>query len=598
MKNKVMLISFLFLILASYFAAFVFAEIKVCEDGDDKCRIDNAYSCLDDEIDARTCSRLGADEKVFSLIAAGECKPEVESDAKFKSDIKYTSLAVLGGATGKDSQDWLISKNRTTTNLDWFLQIESPSATACTVSYGSPIKLYTVSVNADKTLSGSLSGSCFSFSSGNYWLKISSNCFDEDIKVTCDKSFLTSLIYQKQGSSTIYVSDETHSSSAGGEATENVQSLCFGLAGSCDYEGSLWASLVLNSKNYDLSPYLPYLVTNMEDNKKFLPEAFLYLLSGDFGNELLAKQIADKWWLGDASNDKFYDTALALYSTQYDDSLQRQNSVKWLLDEAQGTDGCWNNGNIRDTAFLLYSIEPRTSSGTPIDNDVDCESSGFNCMSGISCSQAGGNVLNSYICSGTFACCDKAKVLPTCLLQGGELCSSSQRCSGGNLAQSSDSTSSQVCCVGGTCAVKDETPQVSECVSADGECRVGSCLSGETESFQACDFSSDICCLPKTSGGVSTWWIWVLLLLITIVVIGIIFREKLKHIWFRIKSRYFKGGLGTSHAGGRPSPPSSPLFGRSSFSSRAPAYGNRPVVRSRPMGELDEVLKKLKEMGK
>src|SRR3989344_6315317 len=108
MKNKVMLISFLFLILASYFAAFVFAEIKVCEDGDDKCRIDNAYSCLDDEIGARTCSRLGADEKVFSLIAAGECKPEVESDAKFKSDIKYTSLAVLGGATGKDSQDWLI----------------------------------------------------------------------------------------------------------------------------------------------------------------------------------------------------------------------------------------------------------------------------------------------------------------------------------------------------------------------------------------------------------------------------------------------------------------------------------------------------------
>ncbi|MEK6760557.1 MAG: hypothetical protein AABX93_01390 [Nanoarchaeota archaeon] len=599
MKSKVMLISFLFIIFASYFAAFAFAEVKVCEEGDDNCKIDNAYSCLNDEIDAKTCSRLGSDEKVFSLITAGECKSEVESDSKFKSDIRYTSLAVLGGATGKNSQEWLISKNRTTTNLDWFLQIESPSATSCTVSYGSPIKLYTVQVSDDKTLSGSLSGSCFSPSSGNYWLKVSSNCFDTDIKVKCDKSFLTSLLYQRQGSSTIYVSDETHSSSAGGETTENVQSLCFGPSGSCDYGGSLWASLVLNSKNHDMAPYLPYLITNMEDNEKLLPEAFLYLLSGDFGNELLSKQIADKWWLADSANDRFYDTALALYSSQYDDSSQRQNSVRWLLDEAQGADGCWNNGDIRDTAFILYSIEPRTSAGAPIDDNVDCESSGFSCMSGISCSQAGGNPLNSYICSGTFVCCDKAKVYPTCLAQGGELCSSTQRCSGGNLGQASDSTSSQVCCVGGTCEVKDDTPQVSECVSAGGECRVGSCSTGETESFQSCDFSSDICCIQKSSGNVSTLWIWILLLLITLVALGIIFREKLKHLWFRVKHKFFSGGSAMSNFGGRPSPPSPPLFTRSPFQQRAPQRPmSRPATSSRPRGELDEVLKKLKEMGK
>jgi len=598
MKKKVILSLLLFLFLASYFSVFALAAVNTTQCGktDDTCKINNGYACLKDKIDTKTCSRLGADEKVFSLISSNQCKPDVLGDPKYKNDLRYTSLALLGGATENDPESWLVSKNRSTTNLDWFLEIESSDVAACTLSYGSSSTTYSVSINADKTLtSNSLSGSCFTLATGGYWLKINNNCFSKDLTVSCDKSFLTSLLYQKQGASTIYVSDKTHSSSAGGKTTENVQSLCFGVSATCDYEGSLWAALVLNSLKHDVSPYLPYLITNIDDNKKFLPEAFLNLLTGQYQNELLSKQISDKWWLADSTNDKFYDTSLASYVLQYDNSLQKQNSVRWLLDEAQSADGCWNNDDIRDTAFVLYALQPRSSFGKVIDSTVDCEAAGYNCMSGISCSQATGNELKSYTCSGPFVCCDKKKVLQSCSVQGGEICSSSQSCTGGTIAQASDALTSQVCCVGGTCASKNETTQLSACESASGTCRIGSCLSGEKQSFETCEFGSDLCCLPqKQSSSGSVVWVLLLLVLIAGVVFGIIYREKLRRLWFQIKSRFFKGGSKPSYSG-RPGPglPPSSMFPRRLLPVQRPSA--KP---SKTRGELDEVLKKLKDMGK
>src|SRR3989344_3368045 len=607
MKIKVTFFSFLFLAVVLVLSSFISAAANItsCEQGDDNCRIDNAYTCLEDKIDTRTCAKLGSDEKAFALIATGDCKSEVISDSKYKSDIRYTSLALLGGATKNGTEEWLVSKNRTTDNLDWFLQIESSEESSCTVSTGN--NNYNIKLNEDKTVTaiGSLGG-CFSIPSGNnYWTKINQNCFDEEITVSCDKSFLTSLIYQKQGSGTIYISDETHQSSSGGKTTERVDSLCFGTSG-CNYEGSLWAALVLNSLNYDVSPYMPYLVANMNSNNNpsFLPEAFVYLLTGEFGNDLLSKQISDKWWLGSSNNDKFYDTAVALYALQYDNSLQRQNSIKWLLNEVQGSDGCWSNGDVRDTAFLLYSIEPRTSSDqNPGDvGAADCESSGYNCMSEISCSQAGGEEVSSYSCAGISVCCDKQKVFDSCSEQGGEICSSGQTCAGGIDSESSDTTSGQICCVNGSCEVSsgDDDEISSSCVSADGACRQGSCLENEEELFgESCQFTSDLCCVEKGSsptGTFSSVWIWVLLVLIILVVIGIIFRDRLKQIWFRTKSGF--GGSKSSPSGRPPFTPPSQFSPGRVFSSPQ----RRPVTpqhsSARPRGELDDVLKKLKDMGK
>lgn len=607
MKNKVTLVllffSILFLFLASASAA---QNITSCDAGDKTCKINNGYVCLQKNIDVKKCSNLGSDEKVFSFISSGDCESEVESDSKYRTNnqgsIRYTSLAVLGGANSNNPEEWLASRNKTTDNLDWFLQIESPDAASCTVTRGNSKS--TVFVNADKTLSGSGLDSCLSISSGDYWLQISENCFNAEFKISCDKSFLTSLLYQKSGSSTIYVSDETHSASASGETKEQVRSLCFGTGSACDYEGSLWAALVLSSLNHDVSSFIPYLVTNADtgNNKNYLPNAFLYLLTGDFQTDLLSQQKADKWWEASSGGDRFYDTALALYSLKYDEPIQKQNAENWLLDEAQGSDGCWNSGNVRDTAFVLYSLEPRSfgslagagDEGNETSND--CESSGYYCMSGISCSQAGGNIKSSYSCSGTFVCCDQQREIQTCSEQNGNVCSFGKTCSGTEV-EASDVSSGEICCVQGSCATPSESP-AAQCENSGGTCRIGGCLSGEQESSESCQFSTDICCVPQSqtsgiSGAFSSAWIWVLLILILSLVFGIIFRDRLRMLWFRIRS----GGGASSHPHSGPSgrPPFTPSLPR--MIPRSSQVVRRTTPSRRP-GEIDEVLKKLKEMGR
>lgn len=607
MKKSVIFSLFLFVTLSLFLSNFASAQsedLKDCEAGDDSCKIDNAYTCLNEQIDLKTCARLSSDEKVFSLLSVGECKSEVTGDSKFQTDLRYTSLALLGGASSNSSESWLVSRNRTTDNLDWFLQIETAEPSVCTVSRGSPAQLSTVQIAADKTLSSSDLSSCFSFSSGNYWLEISPTCFNDEVRITCDKSFLTSLLYQRQDSGTIYVSEETHSASPGGETKEKVVSLCFGNAQGCNYEGSLWATLVLNSLNYDVTPFLPYLVTNIDvgTNANYLPEAFLYALTGQYGNELLSKQKSDKWWQESATNDRFYDSALALYALQYDDSLQRQNSVAWLLEEAQEESGCWNNANVRDTAFLLYSIEPRSSTTGATDSGDDCEDAGNYCMSGISCSQAGGDEIDSLSCSGTFVCCDKPKLVETCLEQGGDVCTSAQRCVGGSVAQASGLSSGEICCISGVCEVPSE-PEESACVASGGTCRIGtSCSSGETESSLQCEFSSDICCIQQTGSGISAFWIWLLIVLIVLTGFGILFRERLKHLWFRIKHKFFGGSAAgtTTHSGG-PRPPFNPASMLPRRIMPSQPQHHQPASHHQAQkshGELSDVLKKLKEMGK
>ena len=144
MKRKVMFALFFFLALALYFPVFTTAEAEGCDAGDLDCKIDKGYSCLQEEIDARNCMSLGSDEKVFSFIATGRCKPEVISDSNYASsshtspDIKYTSLALLGGVSDGYAKDWLISKNRTTTSINWLLQIDTTSVTGemtCGIKY-------------------------------------------------------------------------------------------------------------------------------------------------------------------------------------------------------------------------------------------------------------------------------------------------------------------------------------------------------------------------------------------------------------------------------------------------------------------------------
>tara|TARA_Y100000310_G_C20675309_1_gene812700 strand:+ start:686 stop:2416 length:1731 start_codon:yes stop_codon:yes gene_type:complete len=573
-----------------FFASFVIAEEHdVCTDDD--CKIDKAYSCLRDEINDKGCDKLSPEEKVFSLLAVGKCKSEVVDDSRYKSDIIYTSQAIIAGSSSSDVKSWLFDKSKTSIGIDWFLEIESPKATTCDVDYSSSNE---ITINEDKTIDSVTGGSCLSLSSNKYWLEVDPDCYDEEFTVSCDEQFLTTLLYQEKNSDTIFVSEKTSSASAEGMTEEKVNSSCFGEDG-CNYEETLWASLALNVLKEDVKSYLPYLITmkDKEENEDFLSEAFLYSLTGnvDFKNQLLSKQINNKWWV--FSDDRYYGTALALYPLQYEEPSQKKDSINWLLNEAQEENGCWDSRNIRNTAFILHSISPQAVSVSS--GGIDCEGAGYFCASQINCA---GEVLSGYDCSGAFVCCSEDVILKICSEQGGEICNSNQNCVGvGSLeVDSAGLSAGQACCTSGTCQEPQTT--VSSCESSGGACRVSGCLENEEKTFESCDFSSDVCCVQKTTEKGSYFWIWVLFILIVLVVLGIIFRDKLRPYWFMIKSKFdkFKSSKSAPAIGpGTPPPRTSPLR-------RVVPHAEKRPLRRMPMrksqGEVDDVLKKLKEMGK
>ncbi len=591
MKRSFVLFAFLFSIFLVSQATFSSAALKECTEGDNGCKIDNGYSCLNGKIADKTCASLSSEEKVFSFLATGKCSSEVKSDSKYENEVIYTSQAILGGSSATSAKEWLLDRSKVSEGVDWFLEIESPEATACTVDYSNSNE---VSINADKKIDSVTGGSCLTKSSNGYWVGVSSDCFGEEFTISCDKQFLTTLLYKGSNSDTIYVSEKTSSASADGTTKERVDSLCFSSgSGGCDYESTLWGALAADSLKENSSSYVPYLTTLAEDNEDLIPETFLYQLTGnvEFKNKLLGNQINSQWWV--TKDDKYFGTALALLSLQYEEPAQKKDSVNWLLNTAQEEDGCWNSGNIRDSAFILYSISPNaiSSSGT------SCTGAGYFCTSQIGCS---GDVLQGYGCSGAFVCCTQEPSLGTCVEQGGAICNSNQNCVGaGSIGvDSSDLASGEVCCLSGTCQ-EPQTPKLSECESLGGFCRTG-CLAGEENNFKSCDFSSDSCCVPSTAPSKSYGWIWFFLALIALVIVGIVYRDRLRPYWFMIKSK-FRGDKGPSGSGpvtsGPRSPPSMPPSLRRMVQGRGPSYGGR-IPRVRSQGEIDEVLKKLKEMSK
>lgn len=591
MKKSVLFgILIIFLILNVSFIIAVENETKV----------DNAYSCLEEKVEGR-CSSLSLEERIFSLLAIGECGDEITSDSQYKSNIKLRAQAILAldkiNVDTIEEEEWLLSQNTTPDDMEWLLQIEGEAPT-CTINYGGS-SYPNIIIGEDKKIN-TPAGACLQLYGGDYWLKILPTCYDYEFEISCDKSFSTNLLYKKTsgaGSDTIYVSENTHTASAAGTTTEKVNSFCFSGDTSCDYEASLWSAFVLNFEGYDISPFLPYLITMADENQEYLPESFLYSLTNDFRNELLLKQQSDKWWL--YSGDKYYDTALALLPFQNEELEQKTNTRNWLLEEGvQGNDGCWDGGNIRNTAFILYSIWPRGLSFID-DEGIDCGDAGGYCMSPMSCQDSGGENLGeeySKTCFGASICCDKEKILDTCSEQGGEICGSGEMCSTSTV-EASDSSE---CCIGSCQAPSEKT----ECeLYGDGNCRT-SCYSDEEESEEyECD-SGEVCCTEKTiSEKKSYWWIWVLLILITLVVMGIIFKDKLRPVWFKVKSKLGKFKLGGSKPGPKPRfPPSPPgMLPQRVMPRRVlPPAQRQPMKKpaGKPRKDMDDVLKKLKEMGK
>lgn len=632
MKRDVIILAVFLLLFLPFSAAQENASVNIDDttvvDGKDQ-----AIECLREE--TQSCSELTFPQLVATTIATGRCATELASRSspdgtcwpEGSCTVKGTAQALLAldeaGKTGLgDAVDWLMSQNDSPETMEWYVQVESNEETTCDVTYKG--STYSFSLLEDKTLT-TAAGSCLTLSADRYWLRVTPSCYGDEFEFSCEEGFQTNLLYKKLGSETIYVSEKTSYADALSATKEKVGARCFANGGACTYEGTLWATLALEVFEKDVSAYLPYLITEAEENERFLPNAFLYHLTSypDFRSAILQQQKANKYW--DESGSKFYDTAIALVPFQYESPSEKTAAEGWLVqDGVQDDNGCWG-GSIELTGWLTYALWPQTSfpEGTGGTTDLSCEDdlNGY-CSSRSSCGASGGEVLNSDGCAtGINVCCSVDPAEQTCADRGGTICNENEVCSLGSTVVTSDTASGQVCCTGGG-VCEESTAQEDTCSVQGGDCR-GSCLSGEEEDgFYTCPLYGDVCCFEESgfvSGGDdggSYLWLWIVLgLLIILLIVAIVFRDRLRPHWNTFMQKFKKGG--PSDSGPLRGPPGFPRGPPRGLPPRAmprrplpgvarPAAPNlsrgpgpmRPTLGPNRAEPNDDVLKKLKEMGK
>ena len=587
-------------------------------------RIDKAFTCLDNLVKGN-CNQLSIREMALVVLASPtestqECLDALKSKKKAENcwgdsacTVRDTALAVLAlnhaGETTDLSENWLLNKTKTSTDLIWYLEQDSDEATTCAVSYSS--KVYNIRVADNKKIDSS-AGNCLTLAQSNFWLQVSPSCYNDEFQVTCDKNFIATLLYRQQNSPTIYVLSDTPSAAASSPITLKIKAKCFTTTNQCNYEDSLWATFALLQTGHEVADFLPYVIALADSNKKFMPNAFIYIINQDtdFGNQLVQEQKLGNFWLADNSAyNKLYDTALALLALEESSTDQVARAKNYLLsDLAQDTSGCWKNSNsekIRDTALILWSLEHR--GGPSVSSGISrCTESDYFCVPVSDCPTA--QRLDNYFCSGSGDSCCQSENLETCQEKGGSVCTTGNECSGLSVRTSDE----DACCIG----TSGCTPIVvlSECEQQEYLCQ-SSCNANQEEADYSCSASTDTCCKLKTAPTTTSksyLWLWILLIiLIILVVLAIIFRDRVKLWWFKMKSKFKKekGGSSTeSPSMSRPGPGFPPRPGFPPLR-RMPPPGRPPM---RPMGQpirspapnqakdkgMDSVFQKLKEMSK
>lgn len=576
MKKRVLVLAAL--ITLSILTSSVLAE---------EAKVDKAYSCLSEKVKDK-CSGLTLDEQQFSLLAlaydskiASECKSALMQRSKNNEcwpssgcELKKTALSLIAlnriASSNTAAESWLLKQTKIPDELSWYIQLDTKEESNCKILYDN--KNYSIKIDANKRLTGS-PGACLSFAQSNYWLQISSSCLNKNFKISCDKDFISALIFKKLNSDTWFVSSQTKFGSSNSVTDTQVNSLCFQQNDKCDYEASLWASIALQ-KNHNIEQFMPYLITLASDNEKYNPNAFLSILTGadEYLSVMRAKQNPAGFWDLSSGFGKSYDTSLSLLALKDIVSEHADKAREWLL-AIQGTDGCF--GSIKDTAFILYAGWPKTPAKIA---DVNyCEDAGKFCSSRTECvDEAKGEILTDYLCreNSLKSCCSKQIPQKTCVEKNGIKCASDEACDGDSVSASD----SDNCCIG-TC-VKEVKP---ECEIQGFLCK-NQC--SETEEIKPASCPGiQYCCGAKTKGGY--WWIWFLIILIILAVLAIIFRKRIQVWYFQMKSRFRKGP---------PVTPTRPPF--------TPPPGLRRILPqarlARPVSKIDkefeETMKKLRKM--
>jgi hypothetical protein len=580
------------------------------------------------------CNNLNSEEKIFSLLSIGECKSELKAESADKTcwpgsscNVKTSAEAIIAlknsGESTIEAENWLLNQTIPFKALNWYLQVDTENKSKCSINYDG--EKHQFSVSEEQLVSSGGLGSCFSVYD-SYWLKISSSCLDKEFSISCDVPFSTSLLFKKVDSDYFFIPLNTHFAQSEGTTTEKVKSYCVAEQGtsSCNYESTLWTALALNFVGRNSSTdYLAYLISYSDQNQKYLPESILYILTGNYKDDLLNKQTGEGYW--QVSNDKFYDTALALLPFQNDDSLSQKVKSKSWLDQVQQKDGSWR-GDIKDTGFLIYSLWSRKVVPT---TSTDCRNAGYYCLTNsASCSEAEGSVLSNYNCASGGVCCTK-DIQKTCAEKSGIFCYQNQTCSGQSVS-SSDSDITKVCCVG-TCRnqtaynegnsggeTNGGTTERSQCEKDNGVCRT-SCSSNEKQISSPCYDENDLCCIQKEKSSILL--ILIIGILILLVIFGFIFKDKLRIFLFPILSKIWKkknknqlinNNMGSSHLENKRIPltnqnaPSSRVYPgaiqRRIIIPENKNFENQRIVNRKETNknsqEVEDVLKKLKDISK
>jgi cytoskeletal protein RodZ len=578
----------------------------------DSSAVDKAYTCLQGLVANK--SSFSLEEAAFGMLALGSNDKLVRTIQSTKHEreacwpktgctIRDTALVALAyqrsGMQTSEIESWLQSKRITPRELFWFLEIDTAQHTSASCSIKYDGRSYTTNIQEDMKFSED-AGSCLQLSPSGYWLAVSPSCIGKAFEVSCDKDFVTALIYQKNGGETVYVSSETHAAASLGTTVESVNVSCLSTGGGCDYQGTLWATYALQKLNKNTAPMLPYLVALADDTTKYFPSAFLYLLTRDPDKEYYAQLLQQRkqnqfWEFVGNGYTRFYDSSigvLALLSSSGGASDAARTQA-YLLN-VQTKEGCWNNNNFRDTAFVLYAGWPRAGvitpgGGTPA-RFPQCSEGSFSCERLSECLEAGGIKQNSYECQGGSICCSVKVQRPSCASQQGVVCKANEQCDG-SVSASSDGQ----CCIGSCSAVVKENA----CEAAGGSC-ASSCGSDERELSESCAATNAICCAPKEKVGSSWLWIILLLVLIVLVVIAILKRDALRFWLFK------RTGKASSSPISRPAvpPAGASMYPRPPLRPSPPGFARpplRPSARPTPSSrdknsELEETMRKLKEM--
>ena len=524
-------------------------------------QVRNKWEQLGIETHALALLALSWDDNLASqgLISLKEKSNNEECWPTGSCTVKDTALSILAlsgiGRNTEKAENWLMLKNGTPSELKWYLQIDTVEEATCSIIYNQDGKEYNITLSKDKKIDKS-AGYCLTPSYGNYWLKVSSSCYEKKFTVSCDKDFIANLFYQKPGITTIYLSSDTKKESAGGYIDLKINSICLQQGGTCDYEATAWGALAM-LKNRDISIFIPYLVGYAEKNTKIMPEAFLYILTGqeDYARAIVSKQKRKGYWDIGSPYGKYFDTALALFSLENYDSESKLKAKEWLLEHQVNIgkdEGSWHSSK-KDTAFILYSIWPKEPTYIP-ETKLYCTDYGYYCVPSYECDFD--LRLTQYYCSGMEICCEKKpeEKLLSCGEMGGMICGIDETCSG-----TTTSALDGICCLG---ACRKE--EINECEEEEYICRYN-CNEDEQEVDFECP-GTKVCCMPKiieTEKKSKAWIFWITLIVLIIVLF--IFKNKIKNSKFynNLKDNFFR------------------------FSSRKKKYSKFPPSPSMPRGMIE-----------